>query len=222
MKTPLLEIRHISVSFEGFLALKDLNLSLNQGDLRAVIGPNGAGKTTTFYIMVGLLKADSENIFLDKTDISNMPIYIRGQKGISYLPQEPSIFRGMNVEDNLMAIIEIIEKEKPDGVVVQYGGQTPLKLANQLKANKVTIIGTSPESIDIAENREKFKKCMDEINIETARGGFAKSMDEAEKIIEDIPFPIIIRPSFTMGGTGGSVAYNIEEFNKLVSDFLLR
>ena len=72
------------------------------------------------------------------------------------------------------------------------------------------------EAIQRAEGREEFKIAMDEVGIETARGGFANTLDEADKVIEDIPFPVIIRPSFTMGGTGGSVAYNVEEFHELV------
>ncbi len=122
----------------------------------------------------------------------------------------------------LDSLTQIIEKESPDAILPTVGGQTALDAAMQLYENgifekyNIKLIGANINSIQRAENREEFKKCMDEINIETARGGFAKSINEAEKIIEDIPFPIIIRPSFTMGGTGGSVAYNIEEFNKLV------
>ena len=122
----------------------------------------------------------------------------------------------------LDSLTQIIEKEKPDAILPTVGGQTALDSTMELHKNGILkkygtkLIGAKIDSIQRAENREEFKKCMDEIGIETARGGFAKSMDEAEKIIEDIPFPIIIRPSFTMGGTGGSVAYNIEEFNILV------
>jgi len=93
-------------------ALNNLNLEVKEGEIFGLLGPNGAGKTTTFYMIVGLVKPDTGSIILDKIDVSDLPIYIRGEKGISYLPQEPSIFRGMNVEDNIMSIIEIIEKDK--------------------------------------------------------------------------------------------------------------
>ena len=122
----------------------------------------------------------------------------------------------------LESLSKIIEKENPDAILPTVGGQTALDAAMQLneqgllEKHKIELIGANASSIQRAENRELFKKCMDEVDIETARGGFAKSMKTAEKIIEDIPFPIIIRPSFTMGGTGGSVAYNIQEFNLLV------
>ena len=120
------------------------------------------------------------------------------------------------------AVAAIIEKEDPDALLPTVGGQTALDMAMALHENgilekfQVKLIGASIDAIKRAEDREQFKKCMDESGIETARGGFAKSMETAENIIEDIPFPVIIRPSFTMGGTGGSVAYNIEEFQQLV------
>ncbi|MBC8256044.1 MAG: carbamoyl-phosphate synthase large subunit [Candidatus Marinimicrobia bacterium] len=120
------------------------------------------------------------------------------------------------------AVASIIEKEQPDALLPTVGGQTALDTAMALDKNgilekfNVELIGANVEAIQRAEDREEFKVAMDEIGIDTARGGFAKGMDEACKIIEDILFPIIIRPSFTMGGTGGSVAYNIEEFHEKV------
>ena len=120
------------------------------------------------------------------------------------------------------AVASIIEKEKPDALLPTVGGQTALDTAMALNKNgvlekyNVHLIGANVEAIQRAEDREEFKAVMDEMGIDTARGGFAKSIEEANKIIEDIPFPVIIRPSFTMGGTGGAVAYNIEEFHEKV------
>ena len=120
------------------------------------------------------------------------------------------------------AIKSIIKKEKPDAILPTVGGQTALDIAMELHEKgvleefNVELIGANVKAIKKAENREDFKISMEEIGIETARGGFANNIKEAYKVIEDIPFPIIIRPSFTMGGTGGSVAYNIEEFNDLI------
>ena len=91
-----------------------------------------------------------------------------------------------------------------------------LHKAGILKKFNLELIGANVEAIEKAENREQFKHTMDKAGVETAKGGFAKSMKEAEIIIKDIFFPVIIRPSFTMGGTGGSIAYNIEEFQQLV------
>ncbi len=120
------------------------------------------------------------------------------------------------------AVASIIEKENPDALLPTVGGQTALDTAMALYENgvldkfNVELIGANVDAIRKAEDRELFKKAMDEVGIETARGGFVNSVEDAEKIIQDIPFPVIIRPSFTMGGTGGSVAYNIEEFHSLV------
>ncbi|MDB3868574.1 carbamoyl-phosphate synthase large subunit [Candidatus Marinimicrobia bacterium] len=120
------------------------------------------------------------------------------------------------------ALTAIIEKERPDVLLPTVGGQTALDTAIALHENgvlekyNVELIGANVEAIQEAEDREKFKVAMEAIGIETARGGFATSVEFADNIIEDIPFPVIIRPSFTMGGTGGSVAYNVEEFHQLV------
>ena len=92
-------VNKISKSFGNKPTVRDISLNIERGEIVGLLGPNGAGKTTTFYMIVGLVKPDMGSIILDKIDVSDLPIYIRGEKGISYLPQEPSIFRGMNVED---------------------------------------------------------------------------------------------------------------------------
>ena len=105
-------INKISKTYGNKKVVRDISISINRREVVGLLGPNGAGKTTTFYIIVGLVKPDTGSIVLDKLDVSNMPIYLRGKLGISYLPQEASIFRGMSVEDNLLSIIEIKEKDK--------------------------------------------------------------------------------------------------------------
>ena len=116
----------------------------------------------------------------------------------------------------------VIEKEKPDAVLPTVGGQTGLNLAlglhknGFLKQHKVILIGAQAKAIEKAEDREKFKKEMDKVGIDTAKGGFVNSFLEAKTLLDKINFPAIIRPSFTMGGAGGSIAYNNEEFQKLV------
>ena len=120
------------------------------------------------------------------------------------------------------AVEQIIIKEKPDAILPTVGGQTALDMAMKLdkkgilKKYKIKLIGANIKSIETAENREKFKESMSKVNIPTAKGGFVKTKNEALKLIRDIGFPVIIRPSFTMGGTGGSTAYNIEEFSNQV------
>ncbi len=92
--------------------LKDFSFTLKRGEAVALLGPNGAGKTTSFYILSGLLMADSGDIFMDGVNITALPIHIRARLGLSYLPQEASIFRGMNVEQNIKAIVQINEANK--------------------------------------------------------------------------------------------------------------
>ncbi|MEN3111753.1 carbamoyl-phosphate synthase large subunit [Uliginosibacterium paludis] len=112
----------------------------------------------------------------------------------------------------------IIEKERPDAVLPTMGGQTALNAALDLWRNgvldkyKVELIGATPEAIDKAEDRLKFKDAMTKIGLESARSGIAHSMEEAMAVQAKVGFPAIIRPSFTMGGTGGGIAYNVEEF----------
>ena len=88
-----------------------VHLEIHQGEVVGLLGPNGAGKTTTFYMIVGLISPDSGSILLDTEDITRYPMYVRARKGISYLPQEPSIFRKLTVRDNIMAILETLDLE---------------------------------------------------------------------------------------------------------------
>ncbi len=123
-------------------------------------------------------------------------------------------------------VTAIIEKEKPDAILPTVGGQTALNLAMDLSKEgildkyNVKLIGAQVDAIEKAENRECFKEAMDGVGIDTAKGGFVHSWKEAEDLLNEIQFPIIIRPSFTLGGTGGSVAYNYEEFQTLVENGL--
>ena len=116
----------------------------------------------------------------------------------------------------------VIIKEQPDAILPTVGGQTGLNLALELhkngflERNKVKLIGAQANAIEKAEDREKFKMEMEKVGIDTAKGGFVKSIKQANTFLEKLNFPIIIRPSFTMGGTGGSIAYNKEEFESLI------
>ena len=119
------------------------------------------------------------------------------------------------------SVTAIIEKEKPDALLPTVGGQTALNLTVDLKEagvvdkHGVELIGADIDAIQRAEDREKFKEAMEGVGIDIPKGGFARSMDEAKKIVEERDFPVIIRPSFTLGGTGGATAYNNEEFLEL-------
>ena len=116
---------------------------------------------------------------------------------------------------------KIIEKERPDAILPTMGGQTGLNVSLELakrgilEKHSVEMIGANREAIDNAEDREKFDKCIKELGLETPRSGFAHSMEDAWKIHKDIGLPCVIRPSFTMGGTGGGIAYNLKEFEEI-------
>ncbi len=103
----ILETRGLSKAYGKRYVVRNMSLSLSTGEIVGLLGPNGAGKTTTFYMIVGLITPKSGNIFLDGEDLVDLPMYKRAKRGISYLPQEPSIFRKLSVEDNLRAVLEI-------------------------------------------------------------------------------------------------------------------
>jgi len=140
----------ISKSFSNKPIVRDLSLNIKRGEIVGLLGPNGAGKTTTFFMIVGLIKPDTGSITLDKIDVSNLPIYIRGEKGISYLPQEPSIFRGMNVEDNIMSIIEIIEKDKSKHIIILENLLNEFDIAHVRKSKSIVLSGGERRRLEIA------------------------------------------------------------------------
>ncbi len=107
--------------------VKQMSIQVSQGEIVGLLGPNGAGKTTTFYMVVGFIKPHAGNVYLDDEIITDLPMYRRAQKGIGYLPQEPSIFRKLSVEDNIMAVLEFMpytkaeRKEKMEGLIEEFG-----------------------------------------------------------------------------------------------------
>ena len=140
----------ISKSFSNKPIVRDLSLNIKRGEIVGLLGPNGAGKTTTFFMIVGLIKPDTGSIILDKVDVSDLPIYIRGERGISYLPQEPSIFRGMNVEDNIMSIIEIIEKDKSKHIIILENLLNEFDIAHVRKSKSIVLSGGERRRLEIA------------------------------------------------------------------------
>jgi len=107
-----LEVRSIAKSYDRRAVLHDVSLEVHRGEVVGLLGPNGAGKTTCFYSVMGLVKPDSGRIFLDGQDITELPMYRRAILGLGYLPQETSIFRGLSVEENIMAVLEVSEPDR--------------------------------------------------------------------------------------------------------------
>ncbi len=154
-----LNVQNIYKSYRKKFVVKGVSLNVSQGEIVGLLGPNGAGKTTTFYSTVGMIKPDSGKIFLDETDITNFPMFKRAQKGISYLSQEPSIFRKLSVEENVMAIIEFLpisrkEKKKKLDMLL-----TDLNLSHLRKQIAFSLSGGEKRRVEICRalvNTPKF------------------------------------------------------------------
>lgn len=106
-----LEIGHLGKRYNRRPVVHDVSFSLQRGEVVGLLGPNGAGKTTCFYLVTGLVKPDTGRIFLDGLNITDFPMFRRARLGLGYLPQEASIFRGLNVEDNIRAVLEVVESD---------------------------------------------------------------------------------------------------------------
>ena len=109
-----LRTHELTKSYSGRTVVRGVSLDVNAGEVVGLLGPNGAGKTTTFYMTVGLTAPDSGRVTLDGVDLTDDPMYLRARKGIGYLPQEPSIFRGLTVEQNIMSILETLDLSAAD------------------------------------------------------------------------------------------------------------
>jgi carbamoyl-phosphate synthase large subunit len=126
-------------------------------------------------------------------------------------------FEPLTLED----VLSVVEREKPQGVIVQFGGQTPLNLALELKRNGVPIIGTAPESIDLAEDRRRFGRLLDELKIPQPKNGTALVPDEAARVAADIGFPVLVRPSYVLGGRAMVIAYDLNTVQDYVAQAAL-
>src|SRR6266480_4370409 len=120
----------LSKSYRGRKVVDDVELEIGQGEVVGLLGPNGAGKTTTFYILVGLARPDSGRALLNDDEITDLPMYLRARSGISYLPQEPSVFRQLTSEENLLAVLETLpltpeqQRDRLEELLVQMGLET--------------------------------------------------------------------------------------------------
>ncbi|MFA7594426.1 MAG: carbamoyl-phosphate synthase large subunit [Thiohalobacteraceae bacterium] len=123
-------------------------------------------------------------------------------------------FEPLTLED----VLEIIDKEQPRGVIVQYGGQTPLKLARELEANGAPIIGTSPDSIDLAEDRERFQQLIDKLGLKQPPNRTARTEEQATRLAAEIGYPLVVRPSYVLGGRAMEIVYNEDDLQRYMRE----
>jgi lipopolysaccharide export system ATP-binding protein len=147
-----LETREISKTYRSRRVVDNVSVVVQQGEVVGLLGPNGAGKTTTFYLIVGLISPDSGRVLVDEKDITGLPMYQRARRGISYLPQEASVFRKLTVEENLMAILETLplrgreRRERMERLIEQLG------LDRVRKSRGYTLSGGERRRVEIARS----------------------------------------------------------------------
>src|SRR5438270_5974126 len=143
---------HVSKSYKGRKVVQEVSLDVGQGEVVGLLGPNGAGKTTTFYMIVGLTRPDSGSVLLGGHDITNLPMYLRAKNGISYLPQEASVFRKLTVEANIMAILETLpfsnaeRRERLENLMEEFG------IVHVRKSLADTLSGGERRRVEIARS----------------------------------------------------------------------
>jgi lipopolysaccharide export system ATP-binding protein len=137
-------------SFKRRPVLRDVSVSVQRGEVVGLLGPNGAGKTTCFYIITGLIAADTGTVELDGQDITELPMYRRARLGIGYLPQEASIFRGLNVEDNIRAVLEVTEPDRKAREAALDSLLEEFNIARLRKAPSIALSGGERRRCEIA------------------------------------------------------------------------
>ncbi len=145
-----LVIEHLSKSYKKRPVLRDVSLNINRGEAVALLGPNGAGKTTCFHIITGLIGSDGGSILLDGMDITDLPMYRRARLGIGYLPQEASIFRGLSVEKNLRAVIELQDLSAEDQKLMLEDLLTEFSVEHLRRTPAVALSGGERRRVEIA------------------------------------------------------------------------
>jgi len=145
-----LRIQNIKKSYKNKDVVKDISLEISSGEIIGLLGPNGAGKTTSFYMIVGLIQPEHGSILVDNTDITKKPIHVRSQLGLAYLPQEPSIFRKMNVEENIISIFELRKLNKDDIKTKLNLLLTELGIEHIRKNSAISLSGGERRRVEIA------------------------------------------------------------------------
>ena len=137
-------------SYRGRRVVKDVSVSVNRGEVVGLLGPNGAGKTTCFYMITGLVRVDQGQILLDGQDVTTLPMYQRARLGVGYLPQEPSIFRGLTVEQNVMSIVELSERSRSKRREIVDGLLAELRVDHLKDAPAAALSGGERRRVEIA------------------------------------------------------------------------
>ena len=155
-----LEAKHLMKTYHNRPVVRDVCLRVKRGEAVGLLGPNGAGKTTVFSMISGLIKADEGNIFLDSYDISALPMYRRARLGIGYLPQEASIFRGLTVEDNIRAVLEVVEgnEDKREDALEKL--MEEFSLTHVRRSSAMTQSGGERRRVEIARSLAGEPHCM--------------------------------------------------------------
>ena len=179
----LLKTEHLTKKYAGKAVVNDVSIEIESGKVVGLLGPNGAGKSTTFYMVAGIIAPDDGMVFLDETDLTQEPMYVRAQNGIGYLPQEPSIFRGLTARQNIQAVLELLGLEEEEitdtlerlldefglkhventrGSLLSGGERRRVEIARALAANPLFILLDEPfagiDPITINELQENIVK----------------------------------------------------------------
>ena len=140
----------IGKSYRGRRVVKDVSVHVNRGEVVGLLGPNGAGKTTCFYMITGLVRVDQGQILLDGQDVTTLPMYQRARLGVGYLPQEPSIFRGLTVEQNVMSVVELSERSHSKRREIVNGLLSELRVDHLKDAPASALSGGERRRVEIA------------------------------------------------------------------------
>jgi len=149
---PTLVARGLKKRYNGKWAVDAVDLEFRAGEVVGLLGPNGAGKTTTFYMIVGLIKPEGGQVFLGEEEITQAPMYLRARKGVTYLPQEPSVFRKLTVEENLLVILETLELSREERERRLTGLLEELRISNLAKRKAFSLSGGERRRVEITRS----------------------------------------------------------------------